>query len=238
MDNTFEKLLAIDVSAHIEKKGKFSYLSWPWAVTELRKADPKASWRVIHFYGDPHDSVIQTAQQPYMRTDCGYFVEVEVIVNDVKLSQIHPVLDNYNKPIAEPNAVDINTSIQRCLVKAIALHGLGLSIYAGEDLPPGSPKAPKKPNQAQETYDEEYPEEPPKEPKNELEVRKSLKKALNELCSGEPETMKRILKECSLYKGKFMDGSEGIEKASDAWCKTTLGKIKKRLEGGEPEGDW
>lgn len=56
-------------------------------------------------------------------------------VANVTLSQIHPVLDARNRPIQAPSSFDINTSIQRCLVKAIALHGLGLSIYAGEDLP-------------------------------------------------------------------------------------------------------
>ena len=67
------------------------------------------------------------------------------------LSQIHPVLDGKNRPIFEPTAFDINTSIQRCLVKAIALHGLGLYVYAGEDLPDGEtdkptpPKAPVAP---------------------------------------------------------------------------------------------
>jgi hypothetical protein len=60
---------------------------------------------------------------------------VAVTVEGVRLSQIHPVLDSKNKVIAEPNAFDINTSIQRCLVKAIALHGLGLYVYAGEDIP-------------------------------------------------------------------------------------------------------
>jgi hypothetical protein len=72
---------------------------------------------------------------PFLRTELGYFVEVAVTVQGVTLSQIHPVLDQRNQPIAEPSAFDINTSIQRCLVKAIALHGLGLYIYAGEDLP-------------------------------------------------------------------------------------------------------
>ncbi len=56
-------------------------------------------------------------------------------VAGVTLSQIHPCLDAKNRPIMSPTSFDINTSIQRCLVKAIALHGLGLSIYAGEDLP-------------------------------------------------------------------------------------------------------
>ncbi len=83
---------------------------------------------------------------PYLRTDLGFFVEVAVTVQGITLSQIHPVLDGKNRPLAEPTAFDINTSIQRCLVKAIALHGLGLYVYAGEDLPNGEeqPKSPPK----------------------------------------------------------------------------------------------
>lgn len=123
--NYFKELSQIDVSQHVEKKGKFSYLSWAWAVQQLREVDPTATWETVRFDG-----------MPYMKTECGYFVEVAVTVQGITLSQIHPVLDNYNKPIAQPNAFQINTSIQRCLVKAIALHGLGLYIYAGEDLPP------------------------------------------------------------------------------------------------------
>ncbi|MED1403828.1 DUF1071 domain-containing protein [Bacillus mycoides] len=123
-ENYFSKLAQIDCSEHVEKKGRFSYLSWAWAVKKLREVDPTASWEVKRFDG-----------VPYLKTDCGYFVEVEVTVQGLPLSQIHPILNNQNKPIAEPNSFDINTSIQRCLVKAIALHGLGLYIYAGEDLP-------------------------------------------------------------------------------------------------------
>ena len=126
MDNYFERLNRINVSEHIEKKGNFSYLSWPFAVAQLRLADPTASWEVRRFEG-----------LPYLRSETGYFVEVAVTVQGITLSQIHPVLDGRNQPIAEPTAFDINSSIQRCLVKAIALHGLGLYIYAGEDLPDG-----------------------------------------------------------------------------------------------------
>lgn len=126
--NYYEELSKINVSEHVEKKGKFSYLSWAWAVDVLRKHDPTATWEVIRFEG-----------MPYMKTECGFFVEVAVTVQGITLSQIHPVLDNANKPVAKPNAFQINTSIQRCLVKAIALHGLGLYIYAGEDLPPEGP---------------------------------------------------------------------------------------------------
>jgi hypothetical protein len=124
MVNHFARLSAINVSEHIEKKGGFSYLSWPFAVAQLRLADPTAVWEVCRFDG-----------LPYLVTEVGVFVEVAVTVQGVTLSQIHPVLDGRNRPILAPTSFDINTSIQRCLVKAIALHGLGLYIYAGEDMP-------------------------------------------------------------------------------------------------------
>jgi hypothetical protein len=122
--NHFARLSAINVSEHIERKGGFAYLSWPFAVAQLRLADPTACWEVRRFDG-----------LPYLLTETGCFVEVAVTVQGVCLSQIHPVLDGRNRVIIAPTAFDINTSIQRCLVKAIALHGLGLYIYAGEDLP-------------------------------------------------------------------------------------------------------
>lgn len=127
MENYFQRLSQIDVSAHVEKKGGFSYLSWPFAVAQLRLADPTALWEVRRFDG-----------LPYLRTENGTLVEVAVTVQGITLSQIHPVLDHRNRPIAEPSVFDLNTSLQRALVKAIALHGLGLSLYAGEDLPTGS----------------------------------------------------------------------------------------------------
>lgn len=122
--NYFATLNSINVSDHIEKKGGFSYLSWPYAVAQLRLADPTATWEVRRFEG-----------LPYLATETGVFVEVSVTVQGITLNQIHPVLDGKNRPILAPTAFDINSSIQRCLVKAIALHGLGLYVYAGEDLP-------------------------------------------------------------------------------------------------------
>jgi hypothetical protein len=135
-DNYFIELSKINVNEHVERKGQFSYLSWPFAVSQLRQFDPVATWHVQRFDG-----------LPYLMTDLGVFVEVAVCVKGVSLSQIHPVLDSKNRPILAPTAFDINTSIQRCLVKAIALHGLGLYLYSGEDLPLASdePKAEDKP---------------------------------------------------------------------------------------------
>lgn len=123
-DNYFARLSKINVNDHVEKKGAFTYLSWPFAVAQLRLVDPTATWEVRRFDG-----------LPFLRTETGYYVEVAVTVQSVTLSQIHPVLDAKNRPIFEPTSFDINASIQRALVKAIALHGLGLYIYAGEDLP-------------------------------------------------------------------------------------------------------
>ncbi len=123
-DNYFARLNAIDISEHVERKGQFNYLSWAWAVKELRLAEPTATWEVKRWGGIP-----------YLATEIGYFVEVSVTVKNITLSQVHPVLDGKNRPLISPSSFDINTSIQRCLVKAIALHGLGLGLYAGEDIP-------------------------------------------------------------------------------------------------------
>jgi len=142
----FAAMAAIDVSAKTEKKGKFSYLSWPFAVAEFRKNCPNGTWTTIKHNGSP---VITTEQ--------GHFVEVEVTPDVehplVKFAQIHPILNSNNKPVEKPDAFQVNTSIQRCLVKAIAIAtGIGLYIYAGEDLPDeGDNKKPAADQEANET---------------------------------------------------------------------------------------
>lgn len=128
MNSVFEKLDSVDVSKKAEKKGRFTYLSWAWAVRELLRIAPDSTW-IVHEWG------VEGNKQPYMQTQAGCFVKVSLTVDGITREQVHPVLDNRNQPIKEPNAFEINTSIQRCLAKAIALHGLGLYIFAGEDLP-------------------------------------------------------------------------------------------------------
>ena len=130
-NNVFNILDKVDVSAKSEKKGMFTYLSWAWAVRELLRVAPDATWEV-------HEWGMEGNRQPYMQTEAGCFVKVSVTINGVTREQVHPVLDNRNKPIKTPDAFQVNTSIQRCLAKAIALHGLGLYIFAGEDLPDNS----------------------------------------------------------------------------------------------------
>lgn len=125
-DTISQKLRNIDVGDKTETKNGFTYLSWAWAVQKLIEVEPTATWHVKE-YGDN--------KQPYVKTDNGCFVTVTVSVLGVDRTQVHPVLDNRNKAIIEPNAFEVNKSIQRCLAKAISLHGLGLYIYAGEDYP-------------------------------------------------------------------------------------------------------
>ncbi len=126
-------LLKINVNEHAEKKNGLTYLSWAWAWTEVLKADPKANWRVELFDGSPLMPVGGT-----------YMVWVTVTMFDKPMTCMLPVLDYRNKPIPTPNSFDVNTSIMRCLVKAIAMHGLGLYIYSGEDLPPDAEETPKR----------------------------------------------------------------------------------------------
>ena len=127
--SAFAILDSIDVSEYTEKKGNFTYLSWAWAVRELLKVDPQATWKICEYQQADGETA------PYMMTAAGAFVKVKLWVGGICREQVHPVLDNRNQTIEQPNAFHVNTSIMRCLTKAIALHGLGLYIYAGEDLP-------------------------------------------------------------------------------------------------------
>jgi hypothetical protein len=118
-------LLKINVNDHTEKKNGLTYLSWAWAWAEALKADPKSTFKVEMFDGSP-----------LMPVGGSFMVWITVTMFDKPMTCMLPVLDYRNKPIATPNSFDVNTSIMRCLVKAIAMHGLGLYIYAGEDTPP------------------------------------------------------------------------------------------------------
>jgi hypothetical protein len=119
------ELLKINVNDHTERKGNLTYLSWAWAWAEVLKIDPTARYTVHEYDGLP---------LVYLK-DGSAMVKVSVeIKGDIKTCLL-PVLDHKNKPIENPNSFAVNTSIMRCLAKCIALHGLGLYIYAGEDLP-------------------------------------------------------------------------------------------------------
>ena len=119
-----EKLLAKNVNEHLEKKNGLSYLSWAWAWQEALKADANATYRVEMFDGKCFMDINGTAM-----------VFVTVTMFGKPMTCQLPVMDYRNKAIPKPDAFAVNTAIMRCMTKALALHGLSLYIYAGEDLP-------------------------------------------------------------------------------------------------------
>lgn len=127
-------LLKINVNDHTEKKNGLTYLSWAWAWAEVLKADPAATFEVKTF---AHD---QYTEMPYMNVNGTALVWVTVTMFGKPMTCMLPVMDYRNKPILNPDAFAVNTAIMRCMTKAVALHGLGLYIYAGEDLPESDEK--------------------------------------------------------------------------------------------------
>lgn len=127
MENYFKELNAVNCSDKVEKKGNLSYLSWAWAWAEVKKKFPDATY-----------TIYEDAGGCFYHTDgrtC--WVKTGVTVNGVEHIEYLPVMNNRNRsiPLEQVTSFDVNTSIQRSLTKACARHGLGLYIYAGEDLP-------------------------------------------------------------------------------------------------------
>jgi hypothetical protein len=133
-DNTFKKV----ISSEVEKKGNFDYLSWAYAVKHLKISYPESITEQVN-YPDANGNLVL----PYLKTELGFFVTCRIYLtkqdfkDGVFQAFTHPVLDNRNRSLAKPDSFQINTSYMRCLTKGIAITtGLGLSLYAGEDLPP------------------------------------------------------------------------------------------------------
>ena len=115
----YSEIRKVNVNEHIEQKNGLNYLSWAWAVDQLLQLDSAATWS----YGEP------------VRFGETLMVFCTVKAFGKEMTAQLPVMDYRNKAIANPDAMSVNTAMQRCLAKAIALHGLGLYIYTGEDLP-------------------------------------------------------------------------------------------------------
>lgn len=146
-ENVFEQLYRIDVKDKIEKKNNLSYLSWAWAWAELMKVYPQASYEIKKFDDLPYKYDEKT----------GYMVFTSITIDGNTKEMWLPVMDNNNKAMKDhpykyqvknwntgamvdkvvdaASMFDINKTIWRCLTKNIAMFGLGLYIYAGEDLP-------------------------------------------------------------------------------------------------------
>ena len=151
-ETMFEKLASLDVSKKLEKKKtaeghELSYLSWAYAWAEFKKVYPMATYNINKFI-TPDETLL-----PYMYDEnTGYMVMTDVTAGDITYSMWLPVMDSNNRAmkkepykiitkkgkeinVAAATMFDINKTIMRCLVKNLAMFGLGLYIYAGEDLP-------------------------------------------------------------------------------------------------------
>lgn len=125
--NYFAELNAVDVSAHTERKNGLTYLSWAWAWAEVKKRHPDAIY-----------TIYENAAGWFYHTDGKTaWVKTGVTVEGVEHVEYLPVMDYKNRSIPADaiTSFDVNKAIQRSLTKACARHGLGLYIYAGEDLP-------------------------------------------------------------------------------------------------------
>lgn len=137
MSNYFVELNNINVQDKIEKKNNLSYLSWAWAWGELKKRHPDATY-----------TIYENVDGWNYHTDGNTcWVKTGVTVNGIECIEYLPVMDFKNKsiPLGNVTSFDVNKAIQRSLTKAVARHGLGLYVYAGEDLPEceSSPKTPE-----------------------------------------------------------------------------------------------
>lgn len=123
----FKALSELNVNEKTEKKNGLTYLSWAWAWAEFKKICPDATYEVVKFNGLPyvHDPAT------------GYMVYTTVTAGDVTHEMWLPVMDHRNRTLMDASMFDINKAIMRCLTKNLAMFGLGLYIYAGEDLPEG-----------------------------------------------------------------------------------------------------
>ena len=125
MENVYKNLSAISVADKVEKKGAYPYLSWAWAWHYVKQEYPTAN-RIVYE---------NEMGMPYFTDGKFANVKVGIVINGIEHIDYLPILDNANRPIplTKLNSFNVNNSVQRATAKAIAMHGLGLSLWIGED---------------------------------------------------------------------------------------------------------
>ena len=192
--SVFETLNAVNCNEHTEKKNGLTYLSWAWAWAEVKKRYPLSYYKI---YEDENG-------RPYFTDGRTCWVKTGVVVAPaseaaaqgygIEHIEYLPVMDYNNRsiPLEKVTSMDVNKSIQRSLTKACARHGLGLYIYAGEDLPEGEPeKAPETPAEKPKTTrtkktstkDEKAPQEPVSAPAKKVVTDQNIKKIVDWVCA-------------------------------------------------------
>ena len=200
MDNNyFTELFNIDVSSKVEKKNGLSYLSWAWAWAELKKRHPTATY-----------TIYEDSNGWFYHTDgLTAWVKTGVTVDGLEHIEYLPIMDFKNKsiPVASITSFDVNKAIQRSLTKAVARHGLGLCIYAGEDLPETETEA--KPKKATATATKKATSEP-----------SPIRAELVSFCKENKIDIKLI---CKMYKLNNESTDEAFKEAFE-YCKTVVRK--------------
>jgi hypothetical protein len=197
----FNKVLNIDVSAKVEKKktgtATLTYLSWAWAWAEFVKIYPTATYKVLKN---------KETMMPYFSSDAGVMVYTEVTVDNLTHEMWLPVMDGANnamksksyeystkfgkKSVAAFDMFDVNKTIMRCLVKNLAMFGLGLYIYAGDDLPEEAQEAAQKEKAAEAV--EKLKASQPEPPKNYAEARDKVSAWINKSTRTPEEISKQV----------------------------------------------
>jgi hypothetical protein len=125
-ENKFVELKKLNVNEHTEKKGNLTYLSWAWAWGIFQEHYPDADYEVREY-----DNKL------YFKDESGCHVYTYITAGGKKKPMWLPIMDFKNQPVKNPTSTDVNKAVMRCLTKNMAMFGLGLYIYAGEDLPEG-----------------------------------------------------------------------------------------------------
>lgn len=194
--NYFTKYAAIDCKGKIEKKNGLNYLSWAYAWAEFCKHCPSATYEVVKFDGLPYVFNEKTGYMVYTRVTAfditrEMWLPVMDSANFAMLDRPYEVQTKYKKITVQPATMfDINKAIMRCLTKNLAMFGLGLFIYAGEDLPEETAKAPEPTLQAATTPAIVAPAAPEiKAPAKPTTAKKPnpIRAELVELCKSNPD---------------------------------------------------
>lgn len=222
----FENLFKVNVNGQVEKKNGLNYLSWVFAWAEVKKRYPEATYEVKQFGEN---------QLPYVYDEnTGYMVFTTVTIKGLTHEMWLPVMDSANKAmknkpytydtrykkgvvVEAATMFDINKTIMRCLAKNLAMFGLGLYIYAGEDLPESEAvnKNAKGQNPQQKTLSDKTTTE-----LNELimEYSKSFNKSISDISKELTDLVKKPLKT-----------------TTESEAKTLLAYLKNKISGGDNE---
>ena len=206
----FNTLNDINVNGHTEKKANLTYLSWAWAWAEVKKAYPKSFYTIYEnengwfYHTDGNTAWVKTG--------------VTVVDGDYQLEHIEylPIMDFKNKsiPLANITSTDVNKTIQRSLTKAVARHGLGLYIYAGEDLPEADiPEGDKKAMAKAQEDTKSYP--------TSATANKTISKA-------KAKEIEMLAEKINLNKDVYLasKGKKSFEELTEAEAQTIINKAK------------